>query len=73
MTSPSPKSESLDAQIAAILREHAAIHKRLDRLEAEWEISGLAVTATPRRCPVCGCYQFIYKGDRQVCADCGRE
>ena len=27
----------------------------------------------PRRCPVCGCYQFIYKGDRQVCADCGRE
>lgn len=27
----------------------------------------------PRRCPVCGCYQFIYQGDRQLCADCGRE
>ena len=27
----------------------------------------------PRRCPVCGCYQFIYQGDRQVCADCLRE
>lgn len=26
-----------------------------------------------RRCPVCGCYQFLYQGDRQVCADCGRE
>jgi hypothetical protein len=24
------------------------------------------------RCPRCGCYQWIYKGDRQVCADCGR-
>jgi len=27
----------------------------------------------PRRCPVCGCYQFTYKGDRAVCADCGKE
>lgn len=26
----------------------------------------------PPRCPRCGCYQWIYKGDRQVCADCGR-
>jgi len=27
----------------------------------------------PPRCPRCGCYQFVYKGDRQVCADCGKE
>jgi hypothetical protein len=27
----------------------------------------------PPRCPRCGCYQFVYKGDRQVCRDCGRE
>jgi hypothetical protein len=27
----------------------------------------------PRRCPRCGSYKWIYKGDRQVCADCGRE
>ena len=35
-----------------------------------------AVGATPRegppRCPRCGCYQWIYKGDKQVCADCYR-
>jgi predicted RNase H-like HicB family nuclease len=33
----------------------------------------ILAAANPRRCPVCGCYQFIYKGDRQVCADCGHE
>jgi len=27
----------------------------------------------PPRCPRCGCYQFVYKGDKQVCADCRRE
>ena len=26
----------------------------------------------PPRCPRCGSYQWTYKGDRQVCADCGR-
>jgi hypothetical protein len=26
----------------------------------------------PPRCPRCGCYQWIYKGDKQVCADCYR-
>jgi hypothetical protein len=26
----------------------------------------------PASCPVCGCYQFVYQGDRQVCADCYR-
>ena len=26
----------------------------------------------PPRCPRCGSYKWIYKGDRQVCADCGR-
>jgi hypothetical protein len=26
----------------------------------------------PPRCKVCGSYKWIYKGDRQVCADCGR-
>ena len=26
----------------------------------------------PPRCPRCGSYKWIYQGDRQVCADCGR-
>ena len=26
----------------------------------------------PPRCPRCGSYQWVYKGDRAVCADCGR-
>lgn len=26
----------------------------------------------PPRCPRCGSYAWVYKGDRQVCADCGR-
>jgi hypothetical protein len=26
----------------------------------------------PPRCPRCGSYAWIYKGDRQVCADCGK-
>ena len=25
----------------------------------------------PPRCPRCGCYQWIYKGGTQQCADCG--
>lgn len=24
----------------------------------------------PPRCPRCGSYAWVYKGDRQVCADC---
>jgi hypothetical protein len=24
------------------------------------------------RCPRCGSYVWVYKGDRQVCGDCGR-
>lgn len=24
------------------------------------------------RCPRCGSYAWIYKGDRQVCAECGK-
>ena len=27
----------------------------------------------PASCLVCGCYQFVYQGDRQVCASCGDE
>ena len=26
----------------------------------------------PRRCPRCGSFAWVYKGDRQVCADCGK-
>jgi len=25
------------------------------------------------RCPKCGCYQFLYQADKQVCSDCGKE
>jgi hypothetical protein len=28
--------------------------------------------ANPPHCPRCGSYKWIYKGGRQVCADCGR-
>lgn len=37
------------------------------------ELAILTDKDEPRRCPVCGCYQVTYQGDRQVCADCGRE
>jgi hypothetical protein len=56
----------------------------LDELEAQldqttpyyvpWMIAEIRrLRADPPRCPRCGCYQFVYKGDRQCCADCGRE
>jgi len=27
----------------------------------------------PKRCPRCGSYRWVYKGDRQVCDACGHE
>jgi len=49
-----------------VMREHDLIRTRLEAIEAELQ-------NVPPRCPRCGCYQFVYQGDRQVCADCGRE
>ena len=33
----------------------------------------MCVGEAARRCPRCGSYSWVYKGDRQVCADCGHE
>jgi ribosomal protein S14 len=59
MGSPLSKSEPFTlAEVARWLRR--AEQRRAEKPE-------------PRRCPICGCYQFVYQGDRQVCRDCGRE
>jgi len=42
-----------------------------DIIPVTWA-KGSARENGPPRCPRCGSYQWIYKGDRQVCADCGR-
>jgi hypothetical protein len=36
------------------------------------EYGQLVERRRPASCPVCGCYQFVYQGDQQVCADCYR-
>ena len=36
------------------------------------EYGQLVERRRPASCPICGCYQFVYQGDRQGCADCGR-
>ena len=36
------------------------------------EYGHLVERRRPASCPICGCYQFVYQGDRQVCADCYR-
>jgi len=60
-----------DLQLLTLLvitnRKLAEISQRLDVLQGELD------KPEPPRCPRCGCYQFIYKGDKQVCRDCGRE
>jgi hypothetical protein len=54
-----------DTHNQAILRSAFAHYWR--------EYAEIVEQRRPRWCPICGCYQFVYQGDRQVCADCGRE
>ena len=41
------------------------------RMKAAQRAAARQEKPEPPRCPRCGCYEWIYKGDRQVCADCG--
>jgi len=72
--------------IAAALRLGLAVHARADErgfvVVVPTPEDALALgraskrrddAPAPRRCPRCGSYAWIYKGDRQLCADCGRE
>jgi len=36
------------------------------------EYAELVELKQPPRCPVCGSYAWTYRGDAQVCSDCGR-
>lgn len=51
----------------------ADVKKRFEALFHTGQAYARRERPEPRRCPVCGCYQFVYKGDKQVCRDCGRE
>jgi len=51
----------------------AEINEWLRRAEARWAAQHDLEKREARHCPVCGCYQFIYQGDKQVCSDCGTE
>jgi ribosomal protein S27AE len=37
-----------------------------------FEIWNYRIVQVARRCPRCGSYKWVYKGDRQICADCGK-
>jgi hypothetical protein len=50
----------------------AEINEWLRRAEARWSAQHDLEKREAPRCPVCGCYQFLYQGDKQVCADCYR-
>jgi len=50
----------LKAAFADYWREYAAL------------CASIPVRDGPPRCPRCGSYQWVYKGDRQVCSDCGQ-
>ena len=58
-------------RIAQLSLEQRAIGQRLAEIEREVKALLRELHADPPRCPRCGSDSWTYKGDKQVCHDCG--
>jgi hypothetical protein len=67
---PKGKLRATQVRFLAQWKGHAGILRSVE--DALAFLREATSKSEPPRCPKCGCYQFVYKGDRQVCADCGR-
>jgi len=48
-------------------------HRILDEIEGAENVLYKVDTSEPLLCPICGSHRWFYRGDRQVCADCGKQ